>query len=221
MTTTAHPSATEQHDLLNPLSAMRMAAIRFRRAVPNEASAALDVLERNGQRMEALIEGVLSMGRLHAEEIEAHVVDVELGELLDRAVADARMAAEAKGLMLAAEYDPKLLVRADRTLAASAVQNLLDNAVKYTDAGEIHVSAEASDDRVALHVRDNCSGLSEEELRIAFQPLERGRTRGKPGSGLGLAIARHAIEAQGGTIGAESPAERGCHFWITLPRSVH
>jgi two-component system sensor histidine kinase ResE len=136
-------------------------------------------------------------------------------------VETARIAADAKGLVLRPEYDRRLHVRADRELAASAIQNLLDNAVKYTDAGEVRLVAEPAADHITLHVLDNCPGLSEEELRIVFEPFERGRTRGKPGTGLGLAIAQRAIEAQGGTIGAESPGERGCHFWIALPRSVH
>jgi signal transduction histidine kinase len=80
-----------------------------------------------------------------------------------------------------------------------------------------------SEDRphdVVVHVYDNCHGLSPQELAIIFEPFKRGHSS-KPGSGLGLAIARRAIEAQGGVIGAESDSERGCHFWVTLPKPSH
>ena len=70
---------------------------------------------------------------------------------------------------------------------------------------------------VVFHVRDSCSGISEEDLRLIFEPFRRGHS-GKAGTGLGLAIARHAVEAQGETIHVESAAGVGCHLWFTLPR---
>jgi len=209
------------HELRNPLSTMKLTASRLRGVVPQESAHTLELLERNAERLDALIESVLHAERLESGKVTARVAEIELGELLDGPVETARIAAEAKGLAFRAQYDGRLLVRADHELAASAVRNLLDNAVKYTDAGEVRIEAEPAADRATLHVFDNCPGLSEEELRIVFEPFERGRTKGKPGTGLGLAIAQRAIEAQGGTIGAESRGERGCHFWITLPRSLH
>ena len=212
------------HELRTPLSVVTLTASRLRRILAEENTQAVelvDVLERNAERLHGLIEGVLHAERLEAGKVAVHLADIELGELLDGLVETTRIAAEAKGLALRAEYDRRLLVRADRELAVSAIQNLLDNAVKYTDVGDVRVVAEPAADKVTLHVSDNCPGLSQEELRVVFEPFERGRTKGKPGTGLGLAIARRAIEAQGGTIGADSTCERGCHFWITLPRSVH
>jgi signal transduction histidine kinase len=74
---------------------------------------------------------------------------------------------------------------------------------------------------VVLHVYDNCEGLSDEELKTIFEPFRRGAHTNKPGTGLGLAIARRAVEAQGGTIAAESVTERACHFWFTMPQVRH
>lgn len=209
------------HELRSPLTAVRMSAARLRRTVPKEDAEPLDVLERNVQRLQSLIDGVLHAERLEAGKVEPQVADIELGELLDHSMEAARMAADEKGIAFRADYDPKLLVRADQELGSHAIQNLVDNAVKYTDTGGVEVVAETTSDHVTVHVRDTCPGLSHEELKVIFEPFERGRRHGKPGSGLGLAIARRAIETQGGTIGAESPGERGCHFWITLPRSHH
>ncbi len=208
------------HELRNPLSAAKLAASRLRRSAARYDEHSFDVLERNLGRLESLIDGVLNVERFQADKVQPHPEEVELCELLDRPLATAKMAAEVKGLTVTAEYDPHVLVRADPELAMSAISNVLDNAVKYTDAGEVRVGAEPSADRVTVHVWDNCPGLSEEELGVIFEPFERGQSK-KPGSGLGLAIARRALEAQGGSIDAESKGERGCHFWLALPRAAH
>ena len=101
----------------------------------------------------------------------------------------------------------------------SAIQNLADNAVKFTDHGRVEIMLERRGDQAVIHVRDNCPGISAAELEKIFEPYERGSSE-KPGTGLGLAIARRAITLMGGTIGAESNAKRGCHFWITVPLGV-
>jgi signal transduction histidine kinase len=208
------------HELRNPLSAARLAAIKLRQITAGECRPLLDLLDRNIGRVASLLDSVLHAERLQAGKIEPKVVDVRLGDLLATPVASAKMAAEGKGQRLLAKYDPQLLLRIDPNLATSAVTNVLDNAVKYSDPGEIRLTTEVSDAAVTLHVVDDCPGLSEAELAIIFEPFERGYTK-KPGSGIGLAVARRAVEAQGGSIGAESPGERGCHFWITLPRAPH
>jgi signal transduction histidine kinase len=208
------------HELRNPLSAAKLAATRLRQLMPDGNPGLFDVLDRNINRLEGLVSGVLDMERLQAGKVQPHLSTVELGELLDAPIVTARMAAEAKGLTLRATYDPHVLLQVDRDLSRSAISNVIDNAVKYTDSGEVLVVAESGVDHTAIHVRDNCPGLSKEELHIIFEPFERGHSR-KPGSGLGLAIARRALEAEGGSIGAESPGERGCHFWLTLPRAAH
>jgi signal transduction histidine kinase len=102
-------------------------------------------------------------------------------------------------------------------LTASAVQNLVDNAVKFTDHGEVTFVVEPRDGDVVFHVRDSCAGIDEDDLRLIFEPFRRGHS-GKAGTGLGLAIARHAVESQGGTIHVESTPGVGCHFWFILPK---
>ena len=105
----------------------------------------------------------------------------------------------------------------DSGLTSAALQNLADNAAKYTDEGGIAIDVEEQPDTVVVHVRDSCVGISQEELKTLFEPFSRGNTD-KAGTGLGLAIARRAVESQGGSIGAESPGHSGCHFWVALPK---
>jgi signal transduction histidine kinase len=125
------------------------------------------------------------------------IVETSEQDIVEPATAVARRSAVAKGLAFAVRFEAKRRVRVDPDLTRSALQNLVDNAVKYTDAGGVEVAIGATDAVWSIHVRATCPGLSCEELVTIFKPYRRGSTR-KQGTGLGLAIARRAIEAQGG-----------------------
>lgn len=209
------------HELKNPLGAVVMAATQLRaESLSPHQQRLCEIIDRNLDRIRRMIEEALLTERLQVGEVEVRPVDVSLGQLLGDAVEVFRRAANDKQIGFAAVFDPDLMLRADPSLTLSATENLLDNAIKYTDAGAVTLHVEEHTDEVVVHVRDRCAGLSPEELRVIFEPFKRAHTR-KPGSGLGLAIARRAIEAQGGTIHAESSAATGCHFWFTLPRTHH
>lgn len=92
----------------------------------------------------------------------------------------------------------------------------MENGIKYTDRGIVSLQVERHEDHMTVHVRDTCPGLSAEELAVIFEPFRRGRSA-KQGSGLGLAIVKQAVAALGGEVQAESPGDRGCHFWFTIP----
>ena len=206
------------HELRNPLTTAAQAAALLRlRAAPSQVHA-LDALDRGHRRLSELIDGVLDAERVEAGQVEPHEAEIGERDLLDAATEAARRVAEARGLALEVHGVADRRLRLDPDLTRSAIQNLVDNAVKYTDAGRIEVAVEDRDTTWTVHVRDACHGLSPEELRTIFEPFRRGSTK-KRGTGLGLAIARRAIAAQGGSIHAESPGPEGCHFWITLPKS--
>lgn len=205
------------HELRNPLmAAVGAASLARMTAVPAQAKA-FEVLERSHQRLTDLIDGVLLTEKLAAGRAEPRWADQQVGELLDRATLAARKAAADKGLAFELRGQPDRMIRIDPELTRSALQNLVDNAVKYTDAGRVEVAVEDREQELAIHVRDTCPGLSPAELRTIFEPFRRGSTS-KTGTGLGLAIARRAVEAQGGSIHAESNGSAGCHFWFTLPK---
>jgi signal transduction histidine kinase len=209
------------HELRNPLSAAMNAVTRLA-AQPEVIEAAqpvLEVLQRSLGRLHELVDRVLEVERLDAGELTPKPVELPLGRLMNESLQVARENAEKKGLQFQAEFEPDTLMLVDAQLSTSAVQNVVDNAVKFTDEGMVHVNCEERTNDVVVHVRDNCSGLSREEIKTIFEPFHRGHTH-HGGSGLGLAIARKSIEAQGGTIGVESPEDHGCHFWLTLPKAV-
>ncbi|MBX3261030.1 MAG: sensor histidine kinase [Labilithrix sp.] len=205
------------HELRNPLSTAALAVSHLRRQATPGQGRLLDVLERNLRRLGELIDGVLLTQRLEAGKVTCRPSELALGGVMDAALEGARTMASEKGLAFRASYDPEVRVRVDPDLTRAAVQNVADNAARYTDTGAVEISVDDREDHVVIHVRDTCHGISPEELRTIFEPFERGSTP-KPGTGLGLAIARRAVEAQGGAIGAESPGPSGCHFWIRLPK---
>ena len=100
------------------------------------------------------------------------------------------------------------------------VGNLLDNARKYTrDAEDKRIwlwAKPGGNGRIVFEVEDRGAGVPQSERKTIFKPFRRGQTS-KCGTGLGLAITKRAIEAQGGSIPAESPGPLGCHFWFELP----
>ena len=204
------------HELRHPLSAASLAAARLRRSATPEQESALAILDRGLHRLSELIDGVLLTEKLEAGEITIAPTQTTLGQLMEP-VETLRGPAEQKGLRFRTEYDPDLSLAVDVDLTRSVLQNLAENAVKYTDDGEVKISIKDAGDDVVVDVRDTCKGLSPEELATIFEPFKRGRTD-KTGTGLGLAIARRAVEAQGGSIHAESPGPSGCHFSVRLPR---
>jgi len=204
------------HELRNPLTAAMTSASHLRQHASPAQIPLIDRLDRAHRRLAELIDSVLLTQRLEAGEAAPQRVDLELGQVMETAVEAARKVAAEKGLELRVVYDPAARVSLDRRLTQSALQNLVDNAVKYTDAGRVEVSAEIVGDEVRVHVKDNCHGLSPEELQTMFEPFKRGNTE-KAGTGLGLTIARRAVEAQGGSIHAESNEPSGCHFRVILP----
>src|SRR6185437_12608393 len=203
------------HELRNPLVAARLAAARVRRSGSDEQAGPLDRLDRALSKLDSLIDSVLLTEKLEAGAVRAQPVEITLGQLLEP-VESLRGLAEEKGLAFRMTYEAGRVLRLDPKLTQSAIQNLAENAVKYTDAGGVEVLVTVNGDELAVDVRDTCGGLSVEELKTIFEPFKRGHTE-KTGTGLGLTIARRAIELQGGSIQAESPGTSGCHFWVRIP----
>jgi two-component system phosphate regulon sensor histidine kinase PhoR len=132
------------------------------------------------------------------------------------------MEADRKGLVLEADYAPDLPpVPGDVRLLQEAVQNLLDNAVRYTPpGGRIRVHAEAVRGEVLLSVSDTGVGIPRADQQRVFERFYRAdaaRSRESGGTGLGLAIAKHLVEAHGGRIRVESELGRGSTFTVSLP----
>ena len=143
-------------------------------------------------------------------------------ELVQELVERYQPRASAAGLQLRAEpADGNLEALGDRGKTDQALQNIVDNALKFTQAGDVVVSERADHARVEIAVRDTGAGIPPRDLPRIFErfyKVDRARG-GRPGSGLGLSIARHLVELQGGTITAESTPGVGTLVRVRLPRA--
>jgi signal transduction histidine kinase len=113
--------------------------------------------------------------------------------------------------------------KGDGQRIAQVILNLLGNAIKFTDQGEVSVEAAISNDSFLVSVSDTGPGLSETDLvRVfeEFQQADGSSTRKKGGTGLGLSISKRIVEMHGGIIGVESTLGKGSRFWFTLPIQV-
>jgi len=208
------------HELRSPLARLQV-CVELARRDPAQAAGMLDRIERETERMDHLVEEILTLARL--ESGAAFDDDVreltELAALLATSVEDARIEGEPRGIrvQLVTVHEARLSARA--TLLQRAIDNVMRNAIRYAPAGsavETELRVDGAGNAI-LKVADRGPGLSAEECSAVFQPFVRGRTRGGEGFGLGLAIAQRAVGAHSGHIEARPRDGGGLVVTITLP----
>jgi PAS domain S-box-containing protein len=188
-------------------------------------TARLEVMMASGQHLLGMINAVLDMSRIEADQLELHPVEIELLGLVRVCLDVVRPDADAKGLALVLAPAAPLRVFADATRLRQVLINLLGNAVKFTPAGGVEVRLSQADDGspVCLEVIDTGPGISEGHRARLFQTFERvnaDAVAGIEGAGLGLAIAARLVHAMGGEIGYSGNPGGGSVFWLELPGSV-
>ena len=211
------------HELRSPMAAVIGAAEtlqqRWRELAPDQRSSFLSLIAGETTRLAALIGDVLDTSRIDAGTFSFSFDDVDMEELVDESVAAAGFAQD-EVRVRAAVARPLPHVRGDRERLRQVLVNLIDNAVKYSPAGdEVEVSAAAENGTLWIAVRDNGPGIAPEHQRLIFEKFGRAKVAGKakPGTGLGLFIARSIAEAHGGSIEVASAPERGATFTLELP----
>jgi signal transduction histidine kinase len=211
------------HELRSPMAAVIGAARtlqgRWRELTAEQRESFLALISDETSRLADLIGDVLDTSRIEAGTFSFSFTDVDLGELIRDVAAAAefgqdevRVSAEVNGAL------PHL--RGDRERLRQVVQNLVDNAVKYSPAGaEVRVSATADDGLVRVEVRDQGPGIPLDDQKLIFEKFGRSTIPGgaKPGTGLGLFIARSIAEAHGGSLEVDSAPARGSLFRLELP----
>jgi signal transduction histidine kinase len=210
------------HELRSPMAAVIGAARtlqgRWRELSADQRQSFLALIGDETSRLASLIGDVLDTSRIEAGTFSFSFTDVDLGELVRDVVAAAGLAQDE--VVLTTEVSGGLpSVRGDRERLRQVIQNLVDNAVKYSSAGgRVHVSAIADDGAVLIDVADEGPGIPPEDRQLIFEKF--GRSGGgptKPGTGLGLFIARSIAEAHGGSLDVESAPARGSVFRLELP----
>ena len=210
------------HDLRTPLSILRGYTEGLKEERLAGAPAIYAVMHDEVEHLQRLVEDLRVLSLADAGELVLTRRSVDPRALLERTALSYMMQAEEHGLALrveAAEGLPSVNVDTDRL--AQVLKNLVANALRHTQEGEIVLSAVAEGGRVRLCVGDTGSGISAEDLPLVFERLYRGdaarQRTAENSSGLGLAIAKAIVEAHGGAIAVASTAGHGTVFTIDLP----
>jgi signal transduction histidine kinase len=213
------------HEFRTPLTSLRQLSDMLSKGrIPTEElrQESYDILSRESERLQRLVESVLNFGRLEARAFQYRLEDLDPAALVRDLAAEFQEKAAAQGyrveLAQAGEYP---LIRADREAFGLALWNLLDNAVKYSpDCRTVWVGMARDGGRLAIQVRDRGMGIPAAEQKEIFKKFVRGagsRASNIKGTGIGLAMARHIIEAHDGEIRVKSEPGQGSTFTILLP----
>lgn len=207
------------HELRSPLARLQVALALARR----EGTGALDRIERDLLRLDALIEEVLALSRLESSPDIMLDEMVDLSTLVAGIINDSSLEAGQKPCTLDARIAPTVMVEGNAELLRRAIENIIRNAIKYTAADtSVHLTLTVADQQVLIQVCDEGAGVDDTDLATIFDPfvrLDSARERQTGGYGLGLAIASKAVELHGGRILARNrEGSAGLCVELALPR---
>jgi signal transduction histidine kinase/CheY-like chemotaxis protein len=214
--------ANVSHEFRTPLTLMLgpLADMIAEGGLPEQATASLEAVHRNGLRLLRLVNTLLDVSRLEAGGIEGafEAVDIaastrELGSMFQAAV-------DRAGLTLRMEMEGSIVAQVDRDMCEKIVLNLLSNSLKHTFVGEIAVSLKREQGEVVLSVRDTGVGIPAAELPRLFERFHRvqgARSRSHEGSGIGLALVRELVRLHRGEVAVTSTVDVGTTFIVRLP----
>ena len=210
--------ANLSHEFRTPLTAVLSGAEVLRLDAPADDRPVLDAMSRGARRLLDTLDGVLDLSRIDRAGPLVRQ-SVEVGPLVQAVVAPFATAATARGLEVRLRIEPAYAA-ADAAALARAVRALVDNAVRFTEAGGVTVSVGRADGAVAVTVRDTGIGMGAEAVARAAEPFRQaseGHARTHEGLGIGLTLATRLVEAMGGTLAIESAVGVGTAVRLRVP----
>jgi two-component system phosphate regulon sensor histidine kinase PhoR len=216
--------ANVSHELRTPVTAIRSAAETLTDGAVNDPPAAqvfVGIIDRNAQRLQALVEDLLDLSRIESRGFRLSFESIDLKPIFSQVVGLFRERASKKNVQIEERVLASMpRVHADRRALEHVLTNLIDNAVKYCGSGtKVSLGVVASGDVVTVSVADDGPGIDERHLPRVFERFYRvdaGRSRDVGGTGLGLSIVKHLVEAMGGSVSVESKLGVGTTFFFTL-----
>ncbi|MGW8222784.1 MAG: ATP-binding protein [Syntrophobacteria bacterium] len=220
--------ANMSHELRTPLNAIlgytELILDKIYGDVPETIQEVLERVEKNGRHLLGLINDVLDLSKIEAGQLALSLDDYSMKEVVHTVVTSVESLAAEKNLELKVSVSPEVAHgKGDQQRISQVFLNLVGNAIKFTEAGEVRIEATASNDTFVLSVSDTGPGLSEADQQRVFEEFHQvdgSSTRKKGGTGLGLSIAKRIVEMHGGRIWVESTVGKGSTFWFTLPVRV-
>jgi signal transduction histidine kinase len=215
--------ALVSHELRTPLTSITgyLELVLDDPELPDEQRRFLDVVDRNADRLLRLVSDLLLVAQIESGKLSLDPEEVDLVDLATQSVEVLRPAADARGIDLRLDVDPIPSLRGDPARLGQLLDNLVSNAVKFTESGgRVVVALGVTGEEVVLAVSDNGIGIPVAEQRRLFDRFFRASTaqdRAIEGTGLGLTIVHAIVRAHGGTIEVTSDEGQGTTFRVRLP----
>ncbi len=208
------------HELRTPLNAIYGFAQILEKSpdIPAGRQNAITTIRRSSEHLAGLIEGLLDVSRIESGRIEIQRDRIDLSAFLNQIASIFEANARQKGIAFHMETFGKLpkQITGDEKRLRQIMINLLSNAVRYTDSGQVDFLFHYRSEVAVIEVRDTGIGIQPDELDSIWQPFRRGRGLRQPGSGLGLTITKLLVEVLGGEIGLQSEVGKGSVFRVRL-----
>jgi signal transduction histidine kinase/HAMP domain-containing protein len=220
--------ANMSHELRTPLNAIlgyaELLVDGIYGDLPSKPRGVIERVHNNGKHLLALINDVLDLAKIEAGQLTLTLEDYSVPEVVKSVVTATEPLAISKGLKFTAALQDGLpMAHGDARRVSQVLLNLVGNAIKFTDKGEVEIRAIVDKGQFVLTVRDTGPGIADadqERIFGEFQQIDNSNTRKKGGTGLGLAISKRMVEMQGGTISVDSVLGQGSTFRVVLPVQV-
>jgi signal transduction histidine kinase len=220
--------ANMSHELRTPLNAIlgytELILDNIYGEIPEKIRGVLDRVQSNGRHLLGLINDVLDLAKIEAGQLSLSLTDYSLQNVIDTVFVAVESLATEKQLAFNVEIPPNLPNgHGDERRLSQVLLNLVGNAIKFTDAGEVAIKASAANGSFTVAVRDTGPGISQtDQIKIfeEFQQADSSSTRQKGGTGLGLSIAKKIVEMHGGRLWVESAVGHGSTFFMAVPVNV-
>lgn len=219
------------HELRAPLTAVRWSSESLGKTAgtatalePAKVKEAAGTIEAATKNMLALVNDLLDVAKIEAGKFDLNIQEYDIIDIIKEQVKTFEAQAKSKHLQISISAPAKFMLKCDKVRISQALENLISNAIKYTDAGEIVVSFHDDPQQKAgvVGIKDSGIGVSHEDLGNLFSKFRQLKNvdNARKGTGLGLVVTKGIIDAHGGKIWAESPGESmGTTFYFTLPLS--
>lgn len=211
--------ANASHELRTPLTAINGYLETFEDEESETQKRFIQIIRRNVERMSNLVSDLLLLSRLEASTPQLNIEKVDLLSITEDMLKLVERPAEEKGIEVKLDIEPGISVNADQFLLEQMLLNLLDNAVKYTESGEVILRSETNGEAVIIQISDTGVGIPSEHMPRIFERfyrVDKARSRKLGGTGLGLSIVKHIVQLHGGEIDVESKSGVGTTFTVRL-----
>jgi two-component system phosphate regulon sensor histidine kinase PhoR len=210
------------HELRTPLTAIKGFVETMEHEGKRKSKHYLEIIKKHTDRLINIVQDLQMLSELE-ETDKIEVEDVNLKQLCSTIHKLFERRLQKKDIAFKIEIDQRVsTIKADPFKLEQLFINLIDNAIKYTEKGEIRITAEPHDSSVKISVQDTGVGISEEHLSRIFERfyvVDKSRSRKMGGTGLGLSIVKHIVQAHNGTIEVSSENDKGSVFTIIIPKS--